>query len=143
MVKLPFEFCPVAMEVRAALDERRLRDAKRIAAKHLRVGCKSQQFLDVVAEMLETKKEKGKRGRKKQATYNPPYWYEIGTAFDDLVLPKDDKPGLSYVKAIEELAEGPGRLGPKKNAIQKAVAFYRKAKKQHDEACWGPKTPSF
>jgi hypothetical protein len=121
MAKLP-DISRVASEVRAALDERRIPDAKRIAAKALRAGHHHQEFLNIVAEMLEVKKQSGKLGRKRQTS--PRYWLEIGIDFEKL---RDV--GVSYEKACEELERKWGT----KNTIQKAVAFFRKAKKEHDE----------
>lgn len=121
MAKLP-DISFVAAEVRAALDERRIDDAKRIAAKELRAGYHHQEFLNIVAEMLEVKKQPGKRGPKYKK--RPSNWLEIGIDFEKL---RDA--GVSYEKACEELERKWGT----KNTIQKAVAFFRKAKKEHDE----------
>ena len=119
MPNLPFDFCPITLEVRSAMDERRIPDAKRIAAEHLRSGRHSKPFLNIVAELLELKKQSGKRGRK-HITF-PHYWYEIGNDFEQL---RDD--GDDYRKLAK-------KYGPKVRTIEKTVAFFRKAKKEHDE----------
>jgi hypothetical protein len=121
MVKLPF-VCSVTMEVRAALRERRIADAKRIATEHLRAGYASPEFLNVVAEMLANKPEWGKRGPKHKI---PPHWLEIGNEIEKLRY--KDK-GMTVEDAIGELKTKYGH----RNTIQKAWAFYRNAKNEHD-----------
>jgi len=117
MVKFSFDFCPVADELRAALDERRMDDAKRIAIKHLRAGYKSQQFWDAVADLLEIKKEIGVVGRKQLKS--PVKWFEIGNVFQDL---RDA--GVTRKKAYEKLAND---FGQSIHTIRDTVRFFEKA----------------
>jgi hypothetical protein len=121
MVTLPF-VCPVASEIKAALDEQRIPDAKRIAAEHLRTGYHSRDFLNVVAKILEVKKQHGKIGRKPRKS--EPYWLEIGSEIEGL---RDE--GMTIEEAVEELKTKYGS----RNTIQKAWAYFRKANKEHDE----------
>jgi hypothetical protein len=124
MVKLPFEFLPqsiIELDVRAALDELRIDDAKRIAAEHLRAGYHSQPFLEVVAEILEIKKETGVVGRKQLKS--PKYWLEIGNDYQDL---RDA--GLNYEEACAELATRYGK-GFSESTIKNTVAWFENAHK--------------
>jgi hypothetical protein len=123
------------LAVRSASEEHRIPDARRIAAEYLGLGHHSQEFLDLVAEVLEIKKEKGKTGRKKQKA--PIGWYDIGKAFENL---RDSKKsgggGFSYLDAIEELANSPEGLGYKRGALVKRVGYFLKAKEKSDEIWW-------
>jgi hypothetical protein len=124
MVTLPF-VCSATMEVRAALSERRIADAKRIATKHLRAGYASPEFLNVVAEMLAIKPKRGKRGPKHK---KPPYWLDIGSEIEELRYNGNNGKGMTVEEAIEKLKTKYGH----RNTIQKAWAFYRNSKKEHD-----------
>ncbi len=115
------------MEVRAALSERRIADAKRIATEHLRAGYTSPEFLNVVAEMLEIKKQHGKPGRKPRKS--EPYWLEIGSKIQKLRDTGNDGKGMTVEEAVEELQTKYGS----RNTIQKAWAYFRKARKEHDK----------
>jgi uncharacterized coiled-coil protein SlyX len=121
MAKLPF-ICPVALEVQAALDERRIPDAKRIAAEHLRRGYHSQEFLNIVAKMLQVKVQSGVRGPKRK---KPPHWLEIGNDFQEL---RDA--GDSYEIACVKLAK---KYGCSEGTIRTTRAFFEKAHREHDE----------
>jgi hypothetical protein len=120
MTKLPF-VCTVTVEIQAALAERRIPDAKRIAAEHLRAGYHSPDFLNVVADMLVAKPIRGKRGPKHKI---PPYWIELGSEIEKL----HDK-GITIEDAVRKLKTKYGT----RNTIQKAWAYFRKARKEHDE----------
>jgi hypothetical protein len=98
------------------------RERREAEGLKVRAGYHSQPFLDIIAELLEIKKQSGKRGPKHKK--RPPYWLEIGIDFKKL---RDA--GVSYEKACEELRKKWGA----KNTIQKAVAFFQKAQKEHDE----------
>jgi hypothetical protein len=111
------DFCAVAFEVRSALDEGRIPDAKRIAAEHLRTGYTSQQFLEVVAEILEIEKEVGVVGRKQQK--QRPYWVEIGNAVQDL---RDA--GATYENACAETAK---KFNCSESTIKNTVRFFKEA----------------
>jgi hypothetical protein len=131
MAKLLFDFCTVAVDIRSAIDERRIGDAKQLAAEHLRSGYHSQPFLNIVAELLKVKKQMGVRGPKHKSA--PSFWYEIGNDFQEL---RDA--GESYSDACEKLAK---KYGSGVRTIEKAVAFFRKASKEHDDMVWErPKT---
>ena len=120
MAKLP-DVSFVASELRTALDEGRKPDAKHIAVKHLRAGYHSQAFLNIVADMLEIKKQPGKLGRKPQKS--PPYWLEIGSEIEK----------LHYKMTIEEAVQQLKTKYGSRNTIQEAWAYFRKARKEHDE----------
>ena len=53
-------FCSVAFDIRHALRNGQLEEAKAIAIKHLRAGYHSKEFLNAIAELLEHKKQKGR-----------------------------------------------------------------------------------
>jgi hypothetical protein len=128
MTKLPSEVCLVTFEVRCALEGRRLADAKRVAAKHLRAGAHhSQEFLNVVAEMLET--EKGKRGAPKKTC--PPRWFDIGNDFLELRAVRADGTRSKYEIVCKELAE---KYDCAPSTISATVAFFEKAQRAHDDA---------
>jgi hypothetical protein len=121
MAKLDPPFCPVALEIRSAIDERRIADAQRIAVKHLREGYNSQPFCDAVAELLvflepKPKKQSGKRGAPKKAA--PRFWYEIGTDYERL------RERHSYEKALDELAD---KYNCSTKTISNALRFFRRA----------------
>lgn len=61
MVKLPW--CSVTFKIRCALAEGRMSDAEHIAIEYLEAGYHSQPFLNLVAEILKTKRGKRKRGQ--------------------------------------------------------------------------------
>jgi hypothetical protein len=117
------DFCAVAIELRAALDEQRIADAKHIAAKHLRDGYHSPEFLEVVAEILEIKKEVGVPGRK-QLKY-PKYWLEIGNDYLDL-----RGAGHNYEDACAKLAE---KYDCGESTIKNTVSFFEDAKEEHNK----------
>jgi hypothetical protein len=122
MVKLPDTFCPAAIEVLAALEEHRITDAKRIAREYLRQGERAQPFLNVVADLLETKPQGGKRGRRRQTI--PQFWFEIGSKAIALM-----DQGYSEYAACQQLVEDYGDI----RTIRTALKFYRKVEAAHDE----------
>jgi hypothetical protein len=120
MVKV--DLCFVAFEIRCALEERRLGDAERMAIEHLEAGYHSPEFLKVVAEILKSKKEKGKKGQPRKQYKE--HWIEIGEAFCELA---DDD--IKYEEAIDLLV-GKKWFGKtySRGTIAKAVACYRAAR---------------
>ena len=116
------ELCEVAIEVRNALDEGRIEDAKRIAIKNLRAGFHSQPFADVIAEMLGAKPRKGENGRSRRKY--PPGWLDIGHDFQRL-----QKSGLTYEEAREQLAK---KYGKSERTIETVRAFFKKS----DDVFW-------
>jgi hypothetical protein len=115
--------CLVAFKIRSALDERRMGDAERIAVDRLRAGYQSQEFWDIVAEMLEDKNVPRERGRPEKKM--PPHWWKIGNAFLDL---DGDKKPTQAIKALVKLNYG------SRNTIRKAVKYFQNANLAHDEA---------
>jgi hypothetical protein len=120
MAKL--DFCPLAFELRCALEERRLADAKRIAVKHLRG--RGEEFLNIVAEMLGAKSRPGKSGAKKKLY--PPHWLDIGSDYLQL---RDA--GAKYRPACQALAR---KYGYSLTQIRNAVGRFQQAQRIHDEA---------
>jgi hypothetical protein len=125
MVKLPDEFCLVASDVQNALDERRIDDAKRIAVEHLRAGYHSQAFLNIVAGMLNVKKEMGKPGRKGRP---PQHWADIGFEFQER-----QAAGEKLTNVYAELAK---KWGYHENTIRAAVKYFQEAERKHDAETW-------
>jgi hypothetical protein len=117
MAKLPFEFCEVAFEVREALDEGRMVDAKRIVIERLQAGYHSQPFADVIAEMLGAERRAGTKGRK--ARKYPPQWLEIGYDFRQL---RDS--GITHEEARRQLAKKWERSS---RSIETTRAFFEKS----------------
>jgi len=128
--------CAIASEIRAALAERREDDAKRIAVEQLRAGYQSQEFWNIVAKMLEPKPKRN-RGRKDEPTKDPSYWLDIGEAFLELGGSEyEGEKGEEKYEVLINLLAGK-KWGPNDDSysyaiIAKAVAFFRKARREHD-----------
>jgi hypothetical protein len=128
MAKL--DFCSVAIDIRCALDEGRIPDAKRIAIEHLEAGYHSPEFSKIVAEIYKKKRSAQKKYKE--------HWTEIGEAFWELA--GDDLDKEKYEVAIDVLV---GRKwGPRKDqeykrrTITKAVADYREGRRENDRLLW-------
>jgi hypothetical protein len=117
MPEIPFELCEVEIDVRNALDEGRMDDAKRIAIDHLQSGFYPRPFADVVAEMLGAKRRSGARGRKPNRY--PPKWFEIGRDFRQM-----QKSGIGYDEAVERLAR---KYQRSERSVQTALAFFNQS----------------
>jgi hypothetical protein len=120
MAKLDRPFCVRAFEVRSALEEGRLADAKRIAAAHLRSGEElSQEFRGIVAGMIDAKPAKRAVGLKRKVY--PPHWVGIGNDFEELRAEK-----VSINQAEKRLAK---KYGYSVTSIRTALRCYAKGLK--------------
>jgi hypothetical protein len=81
MAKLEPPFCVAAFEARWALHEGQFEEAKKRAASYLHKGYHSQEFFDVVAELLEGKKLEGKQRRTKLPVWMD--WVEVGLDYEE------------------------------------------------------------
>jgi hypothetical protein len=118
----PLPFSCETVELRAALEERRLADAKKLAIRWLRAGRCSSEFLNIVADLWELEKQSGKMGAKKKLC--PPHWYEIGSEYDELRAAgykSDDACGQLKTKHRRSI-----------RSIRTAVAYFRKCRAAHD-----------
>jgi hypothetical protein len=120
------EFCfdIVAFKIRCALDEGRRLDAVRLAHEHLRAGYRSTQFLEIVLELMQAKKQPGEKTGPKPGR-PPKHWFDIGRDYFDLY-----DAGYSYEQACTALAM---KYGFGESTIKATVAFFRKAKAEHDD----------
>jgi hypothetical protein len=121
MAKLPpLDFR--AQRIRSMLDEGRRVDAIAFAIAELRKSKEAPLFMQAVASLLES--EPSQRGR--PTTKMPPFWYEIGSDFEEM---RDA--GETYEAAVQQLAE---RWRRSERSVERAIAFWRDAKEAHDEA---------
>ncbi|WJR68148.1 hypothetical protein QTA58_05150 [Neorhizobium sp. CSC1952] len=111
MAKLPPSFSLQAIEIRAALNEGRTEDAKRMVVELLRAGKADRVVQGIAADLL--KPPKRGRGRRKAL---PQFWYDIGSAFHQM---RDE--GRRYEDSIAELAE---RFGFSESHVRNCIAVF-------------------
>lgn len=118
-------------EVPQALREGRTQDAKRIASEYLRMIAGNPdvatrmipEFFDIVAEMLFPS-EKRSRGAPRKS--EPPFWYSIGSDFDEM-----KRQGLKRNDIISALS---AKYGPSLRKIEDTLAYYNKMMDDYGEA---------
>lgn len=124
MARLDPPFSPAAFEIRKLINEKRRGEVVTKAAEYLRAGCRDEEFLSVVADLLDPKK--ASRLYPKAKEYN---WYEIGMRFDELHEPQFNCDYDNRKKKIDLLAE---EYECKSRTIETVLAIYRKASDEYD-----------
>ena len=116
MTKIP-PYSLYATEIRGLLREGRRQDAMAYAARQLRAGVDAPLFLQAIAELLDPVPA---RGRGRPGKESPRDWLQVGSEFEEMKAS-----GITHQDALAACA---AKYAQSERSVERAVAYYRKAK---------------
>lgn len=124
MARLDPPFSPAASEIRNLISQKRRGEVVTKAADYLRAGCKDEEFLSLVADLLDPKTAHRLYPKNKQHD-----WYGIGRRFEELHEPPFNSDYDNRKKKIGVLTE---EYKCESRTIESALAVYKTACSDYD-----------